>query len=234
MLTRSRAFASAMASLMAVGVAVVAAAPSGAATSPQGETEIQASIKLKPGATMPDDLAAYMDVTDPNVSVTVNRDGSMDVTGETSQSEDPLAPAYVAPAPPAGMITPMDANGMGWIGSFSFSWNGKTFFLPAGWLTHDLQGKGLNVARESTQYGYGSPGGFQVCNVRYAFQNRDAVTSGGKVRSTHFSPPYDGCYYTQVPTYTRTNLGNMRNGLQCARFYVQGTYRGETCHAIYA
>lgn len=152
------------------------------------------------------------------------------IYGGKTQSTDPTRYDYVAPVADDGpTVTPQSATGIGWISAFSYSWNGLTIPVPATYLQHTINGSGLRIDSEYADYLYGSPFGLKVCNYRTSFQNR----YGDTIYSTRWAPLHTGCSYV---TFSQSIRGpfTVKTGVQCARYYVNGTFRGEQCHSVFA
>lgn len=149
------------------------------------------------------------------------------VLGGTTQSVDPTRYDYVAPGGAGGGIRPMSATGYGWVPAFTYSWNGLQIPVPSGYILHVLKGSGLTVNVDAAQY---EPNilGIQICNYRFAFQNRYGKT----IYATRWAPLHAGCTYGY---FSQGVVGpfTVRTGVDCARLYVNGIYRGEQCHNVY-
>jgi hypothetical protein len=153
------------------------------------------------------------------------------IIGGTTQSVDPTRYDYVAPE--AEGPVPMSASGVGVVSPFSYSWNGFTIAVPAGYLFHSITGSGLTITKESVTYSpapsaVGAIWGMNVCNARFDFQNR----SGSTIYSTSTGSVLSGCHTSGI-TRVKTGTVTVRTGVQCARLYVNGTYRGEQCHSVF-
>lgn len=159
-----------------------------------------------------------------------DRGSGYTVLGGTTQSFDPTRYDYVPPTPtPAsgGMVTPMSANGYQFLPAFNYTVGGVTIPVPGSYIYHRIDGSGLQITEEEGSWVPMAAWTFQQCNVRFHFQNR----SGSTIYSTTIMSEQTGCIWgttTQVFTPDRT----VKTGLQCARLYVSGTYRGEQCHNI--
>jgi len=167
-------------------------------------------------------------------SGTVDTSRETVIKGGVTQSVDPTAYNYVAPvASGGGMVQPMSALGAGYISVFNYSWNGLTIPVPSGYLIHQINGSGLSIPSEWAVYspstGIGGIWGVNICNWRIDFQNRSS--SNNTVIATRVGPTLAGCSLSGV---SRTILNiTVKQGSECARLYVNGTFRGEQCHAVF-
>jgi hypothetical protein len=156
------------------------------------------------------------------------------IRGGVTQSLDPTAYNYLAPGvSPGGMVEPMSALGVGYISVFKYSWNGLTIPVPSGYLIHQINGSGLSIPSEWAVYspstGVGGIWGVNICNWRIDFQNRSSSNNG--IILTRVGATHAGCSLTGV-SRTLSNF-TVKQGKECARLYVNGTYRGEQCHAVF-
>jgi len=160
-------------------------------------------------------------------------DGSI-IRGGTTQSVDPTRYDYV-PAAQGGDagIQPLSATGAQWISAFSYSWQGLTVPVPGGYIIHQIDGSGLHITQEDAWYTpsptvVGAIWGANICNWRIDFQNRSA--SNGSIASTWSGLTNSGCYTTGV--HRNVNNINVTTGVQCARLFINGVFRGEQCHSV--
>lgn len=154
-----------------------------------------------------------------------------EIRGGRTQSVDPTAWNYVPPATGGG-ISPMSATGAQIISPFSVTLKGVTIAVPSGYLTHKIEGSGLTINKETAVYqpslGAGGVWGVNICNWRIDFQNRDLRNiSSTSIGTTHASCDVIGVSRTKSTTVT------VKQGVQCARLYVNGTFRGEQCHSVF-
>jgi len=152
------------------------------------------------------------------------------ILGGTTQSTDPTRYDYV-PAKPAGidgLVTPQNAVGYAYVAAFTFGWKGFNISVPAVNMFHTLNGSGLTVTGESVGYLYGNIANVQVCNYQTQFQNR----YGSTIYSTRKSALHAGCSYAAF-NQSIPGTFSVKTGVQCARYYVNGTYRGEQCHQVF-
>ncbi|MGW8566357.1 hypothetical protein [Isoptericola sp. NPDC055881] len=152
------------------------------------------------------------------------------IIGGTTQSTDPTRDDYVGSpevaSPQDGMLG--SAYGKGLTGKFSFNLGGITWRVPTGLIAHSIKGSGCRITRESARW---EPVGgivFGMCNWRITFQNR----YGSKIYSTVRSKVHDGCSYIRRPYFAYEPNRTVKRGLQCARLYVNGYFRGEQCHSM--
>jgi hypothetical protein len=71
--------------------------------------------------------------------------------------------------------------------------------------------------------------GSNICNWRIDFQNR----YGSTIYSTSSGTLNSNCQMTGV-SRTRATNWTAKVGVECARLFVNGTFRGEQCHSITA
>lgn len=177
---------------------------------------------------MPDDLGIQPDIVMDD-GIYDAESGAADAPAEevtlggTVQHTDPTRDDYV-PLPNSSCtpeITPMSATGFAYISAFPFSWKGVTIPIPKGQITHIVKGSGLKLTSEGASYTVAA----RPCNVQFKFQNR----YGGTIYSTVSGPIYGcGSYFEWINPTDRA----VKRGLQCARLYVNGYYKGEQCHQI--
>jgi hypothetical protein len=146
------------------------------------------------------------------------------ILGGTTQSTDPTRFDYV-PAEPA--FSGRGAVGYQPIGGFTFTWGGVPIGLPGFVLQHVLTGSGLTVQQETANYTFGVKA--QFCNYQTAFQNR----KGSTIYSTRWSSYHSGCSYLAAVGQNIQGPFAVKNGSQCARLYVNGTFKGEQCHNVF-
>lgn len=146
------------------------------------------------------------------------------ISGGTTQSTDPTRFDYVAPSRKGATVA--SAMGSKTLKGWSYSMGGFTVKVPTLQLTHYLSGKGLRINRESASYQ--TSGLTRVCNYRTAFQNR----FGSRIYSTRWAPLHRGCSWEYAQQNLNTSF-TVQGGLQCARLYENGRYRGEQCHNVF-
>lgn len=146
------------------------------------------------------------------------------IEGGTVQSMDPTRYDYVpGPSSENPPIQPMTAGGTQFLGSFSFDFGGVSFTVPNARLFHQIMGNGTHVDQEYSYFA-ALP---KVCNWRIDYQNR----YGSTIYSTRSRGTNWTCATFEVKDEGFSNF-NLKPGLQCARVYVSGVYRGEQCHNI--
>ncbi|MCL1800261.1 MAG: hypothetical protein FWG25_02695 [Promicromonosporaceae bacterium] len=151
--------------------------------------------------------------------------------GGTTQSTDPTRYDYAEPDAYDGTtdLTSKNATGMANIPSFTFDFNGLSIKVPAFVLTHKIVGSGLTVTSETASWT--GVTNFQLCNYRVDFQNR----YGSTIYSTHTTGLHTGCTTFGSGSMSAQNVPyTLKTGAQCARLYVNGTFRGEQCHNVFA
>lgn len=153
------------------------------------------------------------------------------VIGGRTQSKDPTRYDYVAPVGRGGYggVTPMSADGYAFLSAFTYSWQGLSIPVPGSYIYHRVAGSGLTVTEEEGTWMPMAATSFQMCNTQFQFQNRN----GSTIYSTVKMSVESGCsvgYRSQTYTPDRT----VKTGLLCARLFVNGTFRGEQCHNVYA
>lgn len=171
---------------------------------------------------------------DEATNVTYDADGGITFTGEfPTQSTDPSRWDYVPVDASNDEAAARSAVGTQVISSFSYSWNGLQLPVPAGHLAHRIDGSGLSLSGENAIYGpaigIGIPWGVNLCNWRIDFQNRPAA---GGVASTSTGPIHSTCSTFGIER-TRGPF-KAKAGVQCARLFVNSTFRGEQCHSVHA
>lgn len=160
-----------------------------------------------------------------NVQTEITRNPQV-IYGGTTQSTDPTRYDYVPPA--SGGVTPMSATGYAWLAGYTFGWKGFNITVPATHLLHKLNGSGLSITGESATYSYGNITNVQVCNYQTQFQNR----YGSTIYSTRKASLHEGCSYVAF-SQSIPGTFTVKTGVQCARFFVNGIYRGEQCHQVF-
>lgn len=158
------------------------------------------------------------------------------VRGGTPQSTDPTRWDYVPDQDEGiGKIQPMSADGVQYISAFRYTIKGVSIPVPSGYLIHSIRGSGLRANSETATYSpapsaVGAIWGSNICNWRIDFQNRRA--SNNSIATTWPGETNSGCT-TKLPSRTARNIGFVR-GVQCARLFVNGVFRGEQCHSVFA
>lgn len=122
----------------------------------------------------------------------------------------------------------MAAKGFTLLSAFKYSWNGISIPVPGLQWHYHLDGSRLSVTHQHTRWVPTLINNVRLCNWRVAYQNR----SGNTIYSTRWSPTSSGCtwgtgYNNLSSDYT------VKRGVQCAKLYVQGYFRGEHCHAVF-
>ncbi|RYM94479.1 hypothetical protein [Bifidobacterium animalis] len=146
------------------------------------------------------------------------------IEGGTTQSADPTRYDYVPePSSENPSIQPRTAGGTQFLGSFSFDFGGVSFTVPNARLFHQIMGSGTHVDQEYSYFA-ALP---KVCNWRIDYQNR----YGSTIYSTRSRGTNWTCATFEVKDEGFSNF-DLKPGLQCARVYVSGVYRGEQCHNI--
>lgn len=145
--------------------------------------------------------------------------------GGTTQSTDPTRSDYVSAQ--VG-IQPASAEGVGIVAGFQYTFKGVTITVPSATLTHAINGSGLTINKEVAAYAAGGAIAAQICNWQIVFQNR----YGSTIYSTRSTAVQEGCSYVTFSAYAQGPF-TVKTGLQCARLYVNGNYRGEQCHNVF-
>lgn len=144
--------------------------------------------------------------------------------GGTVQHVDPTRDDYVP------LIAPRSATGVGGTSAFYITYAGTQWRIPTGMIGHTVNGSGLRITSESAKWAPSVTVPVQVCNYQWKFQNR----YGDTIYSTVSSKVFSGCTLTiGLPAYTYETDRTVKTGALCARFYVNGTFRGEQCHSVY-
>lgn len=156
------------------------------------------------------------------------------IVGGRTQSTDPTRHDYVAPG---AAVTPMNAYGVGYVSPFSYQWNGLTIPLPSGYLFHSVSASGLTINSESVTYSpspsvIGAIWGSNVCNARLDFQNRMGTGADAIIYTTWTGALLTGCRTLGISRSKSTTV-KVKTGLQCARLFVAGSFRGEQCHNVF-
>lgn len=159
--------------------------------------------------------------------------GETIIHGGKPQSVDPTAYNYLPPASAGTGIQPMGAAGTQYISPFTYTWKGLAIPVPSGQIYHIIEGDGRYIEQESALYApvvsIATPWGVNICNWRIDFQNRSATDNS--IITTSVGTTRGGCSVLNVKR-AKWDF-NVQRGKQCARLYVNGTFRGEQCHAVY-
>ena len=128
----------------------------------------------------------------------------------------------------------MNAYGAAWVSAFNYSWEGLTVPVPGAYIIHQITSSGLNISWEEAWYTPSAsvPGaiwGTNICNWRFDFQNRSSID--GSIKQTWSGLTQPGCNTLNV----KRAISNIKpsNGLQCARLFTNGVFRGEQCHSVH-
>ncbi len=161
----------------------------------------------------------------PNNPVTVtNPELGEIIEGGTTQSVDPTRYDYVPDKPQA---IARSAWGHQAIGGYGFSFKGLSLKIPAGTLAHDIQGGSTYIRQEAAQYVLIASA--SICNYRIDFQNRDLR---GRIVRTYTGNTVNKCARLVTVVRQIRKPFHVQPGVQCARLYVGGKFRGEQCHNI--
>ncbi len=147
------------------------------------------------------------------------------IEGGHTQSDDPTRYDYVPKTPEASLRS---AWGHQAIDGYTIGFKGLSIEIPRGTLAHDIQGGSTYIRQEAAQYALVAQA--NVCNYRIDFQNRDVNT--GRIWSTDRGATVNGCSWRFSVVRQISVPHHVKPGLQCARLFVGGTFRGEQCHNI--
>jgi hypothetical protein len=151
-----------------------------------------------------------------------------EILGGTVQSVDPSRYDYVPRGSPSNAPTDRSATGIALIDGFTYTFGGVEFSIPTFYLLHEIRGSGLVIDSEAATIYWGITVQPPICNWRFDFQNRE----GGTIFSTYSTPVHEDCSYG---TFWVDESGpwHVHRGAQCARLFVNGTFRGEQCHSVH-
>lgn len=151
------------------------------------------------------------------------------VEGGTVQHTDPTRYDYVPlSASPTDLVQPASASGLTLLSAFKYTWNGISIPVPGLQWHYHLTGSGLNVTNQHSRWVPTLINNVRLCNWKVQYQNR----TGSTIHSTFTTGTHTGCTWG-TGTDTLTNDYRVKTGIQCARLFVQGYFRGEHCHAVY-
>lgn len=156
------------------------------------------------------------------------------IPGGTTQSDDPEdlyyvpeVPQLVKPDLSGPQIEPLSASGYQIIPGYEIGIKGVAVQVPQGLLFQKISGSGTQIDRDYADYEVAAS--LNYCNWRIDFQNR----TGSKVHKTWKGPSHYECKWLGGAKASATaHPGKVKPGLQCARLFVNGTFRGEQCHNI--